>query len=144
MLNYLADICFSEDYFAANYNEPRDKTRQERMSLGGSLAQIGYLLHLIFSRVSPYGESEQPLLKFEPALDQWSEIEQCIARLAGHPLWTHPLDTTVNMVSLENAMQRNQNVRQAFMNVQLNYDYLSGEGPPPANWQGPPVQPSGS
>jgi len=139
MLDYLTDICFSADSFKEDHIEPRDRIRQERMSNQGSLSQIGYLLHLIFSRLSPYGETEQPLLNHEPTSDQWSDIEKCIARLAVHPLWTHPLDTTVNMVALENSMQRNQNVRAAFMSVQLNYDYLTGEGAPAANWQGAPV-----
>jgi hypothetical protein len=139
MLNHLTDICFSADYFDAHHPDPSNKERQERMSHQGSLSQIGYLLNEIFARNSPLGANAQPLLNYDPDTERWAVIEKCIDKLANHPLWTYPFRTTENMATLENSMQKNQHVRESFRDVNLDFDYLTGDGPPVANWQGPTV-----
>jgi hypothetical protein len=73
-----------------------------------------------------YVGGEQAILKKAPTEEQWAKIEQAIDRIVEHPVWTADFDSSGKLRRVDNALQRNQDAKQAFEVVGLSAGYAAG------------------
>jgi hypothetical protein len=104
---------------------PQERIRAERLSTQAALSYTAELLKAVVSHEFILGNNESAFMKADPDnSEKWDKIEKAIERLISHPVWTATSDAGPRMRAVEDALSKNQNIRNAFESVRLDTGYL--------------------
>ena len=125
---------FSVLAFVHDPGDEKAKTRQSRMVYQSALVKISDILKDYFAILS--GSSKNlALLTRNLSVADWDKFKSGVQRLVDHPAWYQNFNTE-NMVKVQNALQKNQNIESAFNAVYLSVGYVQGSTELPGDWAG--------
>lgn len=104
------------------------------MRYQSSLAYVAGLIRKLYRQVLSGDEESRALLEKEPTDEQKEKLQAGIQRIAQHPIWTCDWEKSDATRAVREALQKNQDAANAFRNVELRVDYVSGGESLPSDW----------
>ncbi|MGH2462002.1 MAG: hypothetical protein ACRDFZ_00050, partial [Candidatus Limnocylindria bacterium] len=118
LLNTLVDMTLTPSAGEPELS-PARAGAAKRMLYQSALSFVSELLKKVFNHYTMVDE-----LGLTRLTDlQKSEIQKAIARIANHPVWSEPYSRDGGMEAVKNALERNQEAKQAFETVGLDLAY---------------------
>jgi hypothetical protein len=105
------------------------ETRAERLKFQASLQYATMLMKKLVAHVMAEESPDRVFTEREPDTAQWEAIEKGVQRLVEHPIWSMDLSHSAKTLAVKQAMSMNQNVEDAFRNVDLRLGHLTGLEP---------------
>jgi hypothetical protein len=121
ILNTLNDHAFEPDEGEAELS-PVALERAKRMKYQSSLAYISTLLKRSWMQVA--GTDQDDPMSKSLTDKEWAELEGFIKRLAEHPVWTAEYDDRPFMGKIKQALEKNQDAKEAFEGAALTFSYM--------------------
>jgi hypothetical protein len=94
---------------------------RRRLFKQGSLQYLADLLGQVYRHLMVRGN--EPMLDGRPAEQQRELIEQAVSNICRHPIWTAAFDRDKSTAAVKLALEKNQNVKEAFEGVALKLSY---------------------
>lgn len=108
---------------------PQAEERAKRLKFQASLQYVTMLMKKLVAHVMSEESLDRVFTEREPDVAQWELIEKGIQRLVEHPIWSMDLEHSGKTQAVKHAMSMNQNVEDAFRNVDLRLGHLTGLEP---------------
>lgn len=122
LLNIFYNLTFSK--LDNNGSSPQDHIRAKRLLYQSSILYVMNILRGVFGHRLTVS-SPKEFLEKDPTTNDWSLIEQDIKRLLNHPVWTAEFKTE-KMISIKNSLEKNQDSKKSFEDVELKLGYVVG------------------
>lgn len=106
---------------------PQAEERAKRMKYQASLQYAAMLMQRLVAQVMAEESPDRVFTEREPDATQWEVIENGIQRMVDHPIWTVDLNSSAKTKAVADALSKNQNVEDAFRNVNLRLGHLMGD-----------------
>lgn len=121
-LNAFTDLAFEPQEEAKELTDV-ERERARRMTYQSSLAYISTLIRVLWSHIQMQGAGKTSMAgASSPEL--WEKINDGIRALVDHPAWTAEFTRDDQMQRLKVALEKNQEVAQAFEGLGLDLAYL--------------------
>lgn len=122
LLNLLNDYAFepTEDGVALTEVEVE---RARRMSYQGALSYVADLIRRMYERVVITATPKSPM-SAELTESQSAELAVSVKRIVDHPVWTAEFDRDAKMRAVKTALEKNQEITDAFQGVGLDLSFL--------------------
>lgn len=121
MVNQVVDLLVVPDEESGELT-PQQVEARRRLFKQGSLSYVAELLAQVYRHLTIKG-GDKAMLDGTPTAEQRDAIEKAITNICGHPVWTAALDRDEMMAAVKLALERNQNVKEAFEGVALTLSY---------------------
>jgi len=93
---------------------------RRRVFKQGSLQYLAELLAAVYQRAMV---TQDTMLCGQPSKGQRDEIEASVTNICRHPVWTARFDRDSQMEKVKLALEKNQNIKEAFESVALKLSY---------------------
>jgi hypothetical protein len=119
LLNSVVDQAFTPDAGESELT-PAKAGAAKRMVYQSALSYVTSLLLKLFTQVTLVDS----LGKTRLDETQKGQLREAIRRLVNHPVWSEPFTRDKEMEAVKNALDKNQEARQAFESVALDLSYV--------------------
>jgi hypothetical protein len=123
-LNFVNEVAFDPTAGALELTE-QELVRRRRLVYQGSLTYVSDLLKQLYRQVLVLDE-QRAFIDRAPSDEQEKQIRAGVERILSHPIWMADLGLSAKTKAVDDAMQKNQDVANAFSKVGLKLGYVVG------------------